>query len=229
MRSSRTPNDPLAPDAAIADALEQPNNPTRRSRLRLAAEKYLKSNRRGAPALLLVDLKRPADAATRFEQYLKDHRASRSPTARSRPPLGWGWALVDAEKTADADVFSRLLWSSRTARRGDACYLAESAHKNGVRRASNSTDVAPGAKAARSGAGFHRLGRTQAEQRTGRHAKTLDRFNADFLRALPTRARFLRGRPLWSDDPKAAEQPSRHSQRAPGATDPKGFADAIRR
>jgi TolA-binding protein len=63
---------------------------------------------------LLVELKRPADAAEAFQQYVTDHpdRAAKAPKGAEPDAVlaEWGWALLDADKTAEADrVFGRLL------------------------------------------------------------------------------------------------------------------------
>lgn len=247
----KSPDDPLAPDAAVARgrALELAKQPDQAlAAYALAAEKYPKSDQAAtallARAHLLVDLKKPAEAAAAFERYIKDHpEPAQKPGSATLDALlaEWGWALVDAEKPADADkVFTRLLNDfPDSPHAADARFnLAESANKIG--KADEVIKlltplVAEGTKAPPDlvEPALYRLGRTLTERKDwSAAAKSLDRFLNEFPKSRYRReARFLRAEAaLWSDDPKSAEEAFAALAAEPAAaSDPPGFLAAIRR
>jgi cellulose synthase operon protein C len=111
-----SPDDPLAPEAALARgwALDQAKQPEAAlSVYALAVEKYPKSPQAGPAALALarlqVESKNPEDASRTFALVAKDYATT------AGEPLDivlseWGYALIDADKGAEADaVFDRLL------------------------------------------------------------------------------------------------------------------------
>jgi len=245
-------DDPLAPEAALAqaralEAAKQPD-PALAAYHRLA-EKYPASESAPlaslAAARLLVELKRPAEAADAYARFVKGH-----PDYQSKDPASprldallaeWGWALIDADRQAEADkVFTRLLETFPDSPHADDARfnLAESANLSGnhgeVVRLLTPL-VAEGSKASprlRQSA-LYRLARTQAALNDWpAAAKTLDRLNSD-LPDNPFRreARLLRAEvALEADDPTAAEAilSALTSEKAE-TTDPAGFALAVRR
>jgi TolA-binding protein len=111
-----TPDDRLAPEAAIARAFafvqaKQPEDAIKA--YALAIEKYPKAPQAGPAALTLarlrVEAKKPEAAAEAFALAARDY-----PKTIGEPLDAvlseWGWALIDAGKTPEADVaFGRLL------------------------------------------------------------------------------------------------------------------------
>ncbi|WP_406701146.1 tetratricopeptide repeat protein [Singulisphaera sp. Ch08] len=136
------PDDKLAPEAALgrAQALQSAKQPDDALKaFALLAEKYPQTDQAVqadlARARMLVELKRPAEGAEIFQRYLTDHsdRAAKAPKGAEPDAVlaEWGWALLDAEKTAEADrVFGRLLSEHpESVRAADArLILAQSAY-----------------------------------------------------------------------------------------------------
>jgi TolA-binding protein len=188
---------------------------------------------------------RALEKAGRADQALDAyaHAAEKYPKFNRLDALlsGWGWALIDADKTADADgVFSRLLREfPDSPHAADARFnLAESAHKAGrhddvVKLLTPLVAEGPKASPSLVEPALYRLGRTQFDLKDWRaSAKTLDRFLADFPQSRYRReARYLRAEAaLQSDDPEAAERGFAALAAEPHAAgDPDGFALAVRR
>lgn len=112
------PDGLLAPDAALARAHALDAAGDAEAALQAyehVVEKYAKADQSGpallARARLLVRLKRPADAADGFKQYLDAHpEAGEGPDASDALRIEWGGALLDAEKPSDAvEVFNQVL------------------------------------------------------------------------------------------------------------------------
>lgn len=136
------PGDRLAPEAALGRA--QALHAAKQSDEALkafakVAEDYPKTEQGAqaelARARLLVTLKRPAEGAEAFQRYVNDHpdRTTKAPKGAEPDAVlaDWGWALLDADKTAEADrVFGRLLSEHpESARAADArLILAQSAY-----------------------------------------------------------------------------------------------------
>ncbi len=247
-----SPDDPLAPEAALAQgrALEAAKQIDRAlSSYAQTSEKYAKTEFGPLAALararLLVDAKRPAEAADAFEKFITDH-ADYKPKDPTGPGLDaifadWGWSLIDAERPAPADnVFKRLLTEfPDSSHAADARFnLAESANQ-----AKNHDEViklltplvAEGSKASPKlvQSGLYRLGRSQAEKGDWVAAgKTLDRLLNEF-RDTPFRreAKLLRSEvALEAGDAKTADETLAALQLEPATpTDPQGFALAVRR
>jgi cellulose synthase operon protein C len=170
-----TPDDPLAPDAALARA--QALEAAKQVEPALAAyevvlSRYAKSNVAGTAALgrarLLVEAKRPAEAMEAFAKVETEYPKAAPPDVLLAER---GWALVDLGKTSEADaVFERLLKDfSESPRASDARFnLAESAFAAGqfVKVAPLLAPVVAEGSKARPGlvaSSLYRLGRTQAE------------------------------------------------------------------
>src|SRR5207245_2406900 len=111
---------PLAPQDALvrAHALEAADQIDEAlAAYALVASQYPKSDRAGPATLsrarLLVKAKRPEDAAAVFGTFLRDYSGggTTSPAEGLDNVMAeWGWALLDAGKTTEADrAFSRLL------------------------------------------------------------------------------------------------------------------------
>ena len=111
-----SPDDPLAPEAALARAwaFGQAKQPEAALAAYAAAlEKYPKSPQAGPAALALarlqVEAKKPDDASKTFALVARDYAST------AGEPLDvvlneWGWALIDAGKASEADeTFGRLL------------------------------------------------------------------------------------------------------------------------
>lgn len=214
----------------------------------LVAEKYPDGERSGlatlAQARLLTDAKRPAEAAAIYERYLHDH-----PDPKTAPKGAevdallseWGWSLVDAGKTEDADrIFSRLLQEfPESPHAADArVNLADTAY-----RAKNYAEVikllsplvAEGATLA------ERLGPSalllfaQAQDKNkdwAEAAKSLDRLNTQYPENPYRReSKFLRAEvALKAGDAEAAEAGFAALATEPAAeADPDRFGAAIRR
>ncbi len=114
------PDDRLAPEAALGqgralDAAKQTDEALKA--YALVVEKYPQSEQAPLATLawarMLVEAKRPADGAGIYERFFQDH-----PDPKTAPKgidvdevlSEWGWALVDAGKTTEADrIFARLL------------------------------------------------------------------------------------------------------------------------
>ena len=245
-----SPDDSLAPEAALArgralDASRQADEAL--AAYALAAEKYPKTEQGTTAALararLLVEVRRPAEAATAFEKFFKDHSDTKADNGSASDALlsEWGWALVDAGKTEEADrVFARLLKEFPDSPHAfDARFnLAESAYqaKNYDEVTALLTPlVAEGSKASPRliPSALYRLGRTQAERHDWPSAaRTLDRLIADHPGSPYRReARFLlREVALKSDDAAtAASGFASLAAEPPATTDPEGFVLAARR
>ncbi len=172
-----SPDDPLAPDAALARARSLESS--KQVDPALAAfetvlARYPKSVAAGPAAIgrarLLVEAKRPADAAEAFARVEKDYPKADAPDVILAER---GWALIDAEKTVEADaVFERLLKDyPASPRAADARFnLAESAFAT-KRFDAVAPLVAPviadgsHAKPVLKQSSLYRLGRTQVEQK----------------------------------------------------------------
>lgn len=247
-----SPDDTLAPEAALARgralAAAGQTAPALAAYAQ-AAEKYPKSEPAPLAALararLLVEAKRPADAAEVYAAFVRDHPDYKPKNADAPKFDGilseWGWALVDAEKSAEADkVFARLLDAfPDSPHAADARFnLAESANQakdhDAVVRLLTPL-VAEGSKAAPRlvQSGLYRLGRTQAERKDwAEAAKTLDRL-LDRFPDSPFRreARLLRAEvALEADDAATADSLLAALAGEPAdRNDPAGFALAVRR
>jgi TolA-binding protein len=245
------PNDPLAPDAALARgrSLEAARETDKAlAAYARVAESYPKTDSARLAALararLLVETRHPAEAAEAYARLVEDF----DPKSGEKTGAGldtllaeWGWALVDAEKTAEADhVFNRLLSEfPDSPRAADARFnLAESAnHEKDYAKvvALLTPVVAEGSKATPRmvASALYRLGRTQARLKDWpASARTLDRLITEFPdNPLRREARFLRAEvALESDDPATAEAGFQALESEPAAPgDPEGFLRTIRR
>jgi cellulose synthase operon protein C len=111
-----SPDDPLAPEAALARAyaLGQAKQPEAAvAAYAFAVEKYPRSPQAGPAALALARLqnetRKPDEAAKAFALVVKDY-ASTSGEPLDSVLSEWGWTLIDAGKAAEADAaFGRLL------------------------------------------------------------------------------------------------------------------------
>lgn len=245
-----SPEDPLAPDAALAcgRALAQAGQVVAAlAAYTVTTTQYPKSKEAVAAQLerarLLLSAKRPEEAAPEFEKFLAEH-----PDPKKDADVGldevlveWGWALADIGKTDEADkVFTRLLEEfPNSPQAADARFnLAESAAKAQQHDkviALLSPLVAEGAKTSPSlvEPALFRMGRSQAEQKAwADSAKTLDRLLTEFPKSRYRRqARFLRANvALHGDDPKTAEASFAALAAEPiDANDPDGLPLATRR
>ncbi|MFO0950685.1 MAG: tetratricopeptide repeat protein [Isosphaeraceae bacterium] len=247
-----SPDDPLAPEASLAqgrglEAAKQVD-PALQAYEQTAA-KYPNTEPALLAALararLLVEAKRPGDAASAYEQFTKDH-PDYKPKDAAAPGLDavladWGWALVDAGKSSEADaVFGRLLKDfPESPFAADARFnLAESANQ------SKNLDevvkllgplVAEGSKASPRlvQSALYRLGRTQAEKKDWANAaRTLDRLLTEFPdNTFRREARLLRAEvALESGETAQAETALDALKTGPGEpSDPPGFAAAVKR
>lgn len=132
--------DSLAPQDALARAraLEEAGQTDEAlAAYGLVASQYPKSDRAGpatlARARLLVKSKRPEDAAEVFSSYVRDFSGGSGNSSEGLDTVlaEWGWALLDAGKTAEADrAFTRLLNEHPNSPRADDARLnlAESAY-----------------------------------------------------------------------------------------------------
>lgn len=174
-----TPDDPAAPEAALARAraLDEAGQPEGAiAAYALAAEKYPKARETAqatlARARLLAKAKRPAEAADAFAKYLDDAPKD-GPEEADVVLAEWGWALLDADKPAEADkAFARLLEQFPDSPRADDARLnlAESAYQ--AKRFDEVAErlaplVAEGSKADPTliQSALYRLGRTQVERK----------------------------------------------------------------
>jgi TolA-binding protein len=246
-----SPDDPLAPEAALVrgQALEAAGQTDEALKAYArAAEAYPKSSQGSlatlARARLLVASKHPAEAAEAFERYLGNRPdPSTAPSGEALAGLlaEWGWALVSAGKTAEADrIFTRLLDEfPESPHAADARFnLAESAHqarKPGEVVTLLMPVVAEGSKATPRliESALYRLGRTQVEQEDWPAAtKTLDRLITEYPDGPYRReARFLRAEVALKDnDPRTAEEGfAALEAEPPSSSDPEGFVSAVRR
>ena len=195
-------------------------------------------------ARLLVDAKRPADAALVYERFVSEHPGYTPKTAG--PALDvilseWGWALIDADKPAEADqVFRRLLEEfPQSAHADDSRFnLAESA--NQLKQSDEVVKllepiVAENSKAAPQliQASLYRLGRTLTVKKEWEAAaKTIDRLLDHYKDSTLWReASLLRGEiALEQGDPSKADEVFKTLADQPALpSDPPGFAMALRR
>ncbi|HEV3164192.1 MAG TPA: tetratricopeptide repeat protein, partial [Isosphaeraceae bacterium] len=141
-RLAAAADDPLAPQDSLARgrALEEANQVEEALAAYAAvATRFPKSDQAGpaslARARLLAKANRPEEAARVFASYFEEHpngHAESGSDGLDAVLAEWGWALLDANKTADADrVFTRLLNECpESARANDArLNLAESAYQ----------------------------------------------------------------------------------------------------
>jgi TolA-binding protein len=246
-----TPDDPLAPDAALgrARALELAG----KSDDALAAyahvlAKYGKSEQADRAALararLLVEARHPDQAAQAFERYLAAHPDARTlagGVGRDALLAEWGWALIDAGKADEADrTFARLLKEFPDSPHADDARfnLAESAYqaKNYDEVVALLTPiVAEGSKASPKliQSALYRLGRTRAARREwAEAARALDRLDAGYPdHPYRREARFWRAEVAFEgDDLKTAEAGFAALSAEPsGANGPDGFNLTVRR
>jgi TolA-binding protein len=239
------PDDPLAPDAALAlaRALEADKKVAPAiAAYELVVLRYGKAEVAGAAALararLLVEAKKPAEAAEAFAKVEAEYPKAEAPDVLLAER---GWALVDAEKTAEADaVFSRLLKEFPDSPRADDARfnLAESAFV--ARRYDKVAPlvapvVAEGSKAKPLlvQSSLYRLGRAQAELKDWKGAgETFERLARDFPEGSYRReAAFWKSEAAFqAGDAKSAESgfAALLSQPAEPA-DPEGLARTARR
>lgn len=116
-----SPEDKLAPEAALGrgQALAQAKQPDEALKAyALVAQTYPETEQAAqaelARARLLVERQRPAEAAEVLERWVGSHLDAGKAAPKGVEPdavlAEWGWALLDADKTAEADrVFGRLL------------------------------------------------------------------------------------------------------------------------
>jgi len=174
-----TPDSPLAPEAALTRgrALDEAGKPDEAvAAYTVLLEKYPKAREAGPAALararLLVKTKHPAEAAEALGRYIEDHPKG-EPDGLDVLLAERGWALLDADKPAEADeAFARLLREfPGSPRANDArLNLAESAYQ-----AKKYEEVAglleplvagdPKADPTLMQSALYRLGRTRAEQK----------------------------------------------------------------
>lgn len=224
-------DDAQAPQDALAlgRALEQAGQTDQAlAAYEQVTERYAKSKEASqallAQARLLVEAKRPADAARAYSIYVqalpKSQANPNAPVRSEDRPDGvlaeWGWALLDAGKTADADrVFARLLAQfPDSPKAADArLNLAESAYQ-----AKNYEEVArllepvvtetSKADPLVIQSALYRLGRTGVARKDwSGAARYFDRLVATYADGPYVReARFWRAEVAFqADDPKTAE------------------------
>jgi TolA-binding protein len=214
----------------------------------LVGTKYPRSSQADLAALararLLVELHRPDDAAAAFAHYVDAHAASRTlagGVGLDTVLSDWGWALIDAGKTDQADrVFSRLLKEfPASPHAADARFnLGESAYQ--ARDYASVVAlltplVAPDAKAPPKlvQSALYRLGRTQAERKEWTAAvATFDRLITQYPdNPYRRESRFWRAESaLQSDDLKTAEAGfAGLAAEPPSPADTEGFGLTVRR
>lgn len=252
--AASAPGDPLAPEAALAEGRAweaagkaEPALTAYATAMRAHPGTAAAGLAAAARARLLAAEKRPAEAAEAFAALVGD-----APAPAGQPPrpdaaatdallADWGWALVDADKPAEADkVFERLLRDYPDGPYADDARfnLAESA--NQARRPDDvvrllAPMVAEGSRASPRlvHSALYRLGRTQAEAGDWAGAsRSLDRLLKDDPGGpLRREAALLRAEvALELNDPAAADAllaPLESGPAEPG--DPEGFAPAVRR
>ncbi len=192
-----------------------------------------------ALARLQVEAKQPSEAAKTFATVV-DKYAATSGEPVDAVLAEWGWALVDAGQSAEADaVFERLLKDQPDSPKADDARLnlAESAYAG--HNLDRTLDLlkpllAPGAtaKPALVEPALYRVGRAEVDRRDWPAAsKTLDRLLADF----PTgpfhrEARFWRAEVAFqAGDTKTAEADfTSLVAEPPGESDPKGMVSTAR-
>ena len=245
------PQDPLALDARLAQAkaLEAAGDfDAAIAGYAMVADLSPKTDNAGLASLsrarLLVDAKRPADAALVYERFVSEHPGY-TPKAGG-PALDallseWGWALIDADKPADADqVFRRLLADfPDSPNANDARFnLAESANQakkfdEVVRLLEPITAENSKASPRLIQAGLYRLGRTFGEKKDWESAaKALDRLLDQYKDStLRREAGLLRGEiALEQGNPSQADAIFKAlADEPPLPADPPGFALALRR
>jgi TolA-binding protein len=245
------PDDRVAPEAAwgrarALDAAKQPDEA-----LKAYAEvesTYPKSEQAKIAAIararLLVEQNQSAEAAAVYETYLRDHADLKAapPGAEVDTLLSeWGWALVDAGKTGDADrVFDRLLREfPESAHAADArVNLADSAYRAkqydqvlSLLAPLVAEGAKPPARLAPSALLLYAQAQDKRQDSEGA-AKTLDRLDRDYPDNRYRReARFLRAEvALKLGDAEAAEKGFAALAAEPAAdSDPERFGPAIRR
>lgn len=240
-----TPDDPRAPDAALAraraiESLKQVEPAL--AAYEVILSRYAKSDAAAPAALgrarLLVEAKRPAEAAEAFAKVEGEFAKAEAPDVLLAER---GWALVDAGKPAEADpLFERLLKEfPDSPKAADARYnLAESAFA-----AKQYDKVAPllepvvaeGSKARPLliQSSLYRLGRAQAEAKDWKASgATFDRLAKDFPDGAYRReAAFWRAESAFqAGDTKAAESDFAALLAEPAAPgDPEGLVRTAKR
>jgi len=245
------PDDRLAPEAALGegralDAAKQTDEALKA--YALVAEKYPQSEQAPlatlARARLLVEAQKPAEGADVYAQFFRDHpdpKAAPKGTEIDAILSEWGWALVDAGKTAEADpIFARLLQEyPASPHAADArVNLADSAYREKkydevvtlltpltAEGVTIPDRLAPSA--------LLLLAQAQDKLKDWKTAaKTLDRLNTDHPKNPYQReSRFLRADvALKSGDAETAEAGFAALANEPSAqTDPERFGAAVRR
>jgi len=241
-----TPDSPLALDALFAQgrALEDAKQPVEAiAAYSKAIARRPEANQAGPAALALarlqVEAKQPLEAARSFESVVNKYASTCGEPVDA--VLGeWGWALVDAEKPAEADaIFERLLKEYPESPKADDARLnlAESAYAG--HNLDRTLELLKPLLAAGSTAkpslvepALYRAGRAEVDRRDWpAAATTLDRLLTDF----PTgpfhrEARFWRAEVAFqSGDSKVAEADFTTLASEPASdTDPKGMVSTAR-
>jgi cellulose synthase operon protein C len=246
------PDDRLAPEIVLAQAraLEASNQTAAAREVYTSILKRFPNSEQAPRAGLslaraLTKAGRYPEAGRVFEELIADesarNRLERSGTSVDTLLAEWGWALVDAEKTAEADqVFTRLLKEfPNSPHAADARFnLAESANLSRnyaevVRLLRPLADWKPTEQTRQLlPAVLYRLGRTQVELKDWAAASaTLDRLLTEFPKNPYRReARYLRAEAaLREGDAVAAESGfSALLAEPPSPTDPKGMVLSLR-
>ncbi len=151
--------------------------------------------------------------------------------------MNWGWALIDADKSSEADkVFARLLNDfPDSPHAADARFnLAESAHQRKAGRCGFSLNSSRGrgfqSVAASHSIGADRLGRPRPSGRTGPPPLPLDRLLNDYPDGSFRReAKLLRAEvALQADESTRPTRCCRVSRPSPPTGCPPGFARAVK-
>jgi TolA-binding protein len=245
-------DDPLAPEATLAQAraLEAAKKTDEALEAYGQTARNFPRSEEGelaaiARAHLLAELKRPLDAATAYGEFIESH-PDYKPNTKEGAGLDalladWGWALVDAEKSSEADkVFSRLLTEfPESHHAADARFnLAESANQakkyaEVVKLLEPLTAEGASTPPRLIQSALYRLGRTQAETKNwAPSAKALDRLLTEFPETSFLReAKLLRAEvALEQDDPQTADTILTALADLPADPKaPEGFALAVRR
>ncbi|WP_435017824.1 tetratricopeptide repeat protein [Tundrisphaera sp. TA3] len=242
-----TPDDPLAPEAALARAraLEAANQPeAAREAYAKVAQAYPKSPQAGPASLALARMLARAEqheaAAAAFEGVARDHAATAGEPSDA-VLAEWGWALIDAGKPAEADaVFERLLREAPDSpHAADARFnLAESAFA--ARKLDRVAEllapvIAPGstAKPALIQSSLYRMGRAEVEaQDWSKAAATFRRLLAEYPDGTFRREARFWGAEVASKLDDAATAESEFAALIadpPAPTDPKGLVETARR
>ena len=192
-----------------------------------------------ALARLQVAAGQPAVAAATFQTVVEKHAADAGEPEQSLL-CEWGWALLDAERTAEADkVFERLLAEFPTGpRANDARFnLAESAYEahNLDRTVELLTPlVSPGSETRPElvERALYRIGRVEVDRRDWTAASMmLDRLIQEYPASLFSReVRFWRAEVAFQagDSPAAATGFTSLINEPAGATDPQGMIGTAR-